>query len=92
MVAQAGLTEQQHERMTSTMITQGVYVENYTYQGTRQVFTELFCAPRDSWENPSLRGGRPRGRSFCILEDGEMDGACGCWVEDNDSGEQGLLP
>ena len=92
MVVQADLTEQQRERMTSTMVTQGVHVENYTYQGIRQVFTELFCAPKNSWENPSLRGGRTQGRSFCILGDGELDGAYGYWVEDDDSGEQGFLP
>ena len=92
MVVQADLAEQQRERMTSTMVTQGVHVENYTYQGIRQVFTELFCAPTNSWENPSPRGGRTQGRSFCILGDGEMDGACGYWAEDGDSGDQGFLP
>ena len=91
MVVQADLSEQQRERMTSTM-TLNIRVENYQYQEAREVFTELFCAPRNSWENPSLRGGRTQNRSFCILGDGEMDGAYGYWVEDDDSGEQGFLP
>ena len=87
MVVLADLSEQQRERMTSTMTMRNIHVENYQYQDVREVFTELFCAPRNSWENPSLRSGRTQGRSFCILEDGEMDGTYGYWVEDDDSGE-----
>ena len=92
MVVQADLTEQQRERMTSTAVTQGVHVENYTHQGIRQAFTKFFCAPKNSREIRSLRGGRTQGRSFCILGDGGMDGAYGYWAEDDDSGEQGFPP
>jgi hypothetical protein len=73
------------------MALRGQRIETYTYDLVREVFVELFCAPRSSLENPNLRAGT-QGRSFCIMEDGEMDGVAGYWVEDDESGEVGFLP
>ena len=52
---------------------------------------ELFCAPKSSLDNPNLRAGGVS-RSFCVMEDGEMDGAAGFSVEDDETGEVGFLP
>jgi hypothetical protein len=85
------LIEQQRERMTSTMALRGARIDAYTYESVRDIFIELFCAPRSSLENPSLRTGS-QGRSFCIMDHGDMDGTYGYWVEDDESGEVGFLP
>ena len=87
----ADLSEMQRERMSSTMALRGQRVNTYTYDMVREIFVELFCAPRSSLENPNLRAGS-QGRSFCILEEGDMDGIHGFWVEDDESLEVGFLP
>ena len=86
----ADLTEQQRERMQSATSLQGQRVQDYTFAGVLEVFIELFCAPRSSLENPNLRG-FSGGRSFCVIDQGEMDGSTGYWVEDDGNGEVGFL-
>ena len=49
------LSEAQRERLTSPFSLQGVDVTAYTYEAVRPVFVELFCSPKSSMENPSLR-------------------------------------
>ena len=68
------LTEQQRERLQSTLTQRGYKVENYSFQPVKEAFRELFCAPRSSLENPSFRASGQSNRSFCVLEDGDMDG------------------
>ena len=93
MVVQADLTEMQRERFASSMSLRGMSVQQYTTMAVRDMFIELFCAPRSSLENPSLRTGTVQNqRSFCILEEGEMDGVTGYWAEDDDTGDVGFLP
>ena len=93
MVAQADLTEVQRERFASSMSLRGLNVQQYTVQAVRDMFIELFCAPRSSLENPLLGSGPTQGtRSFCIIDEGEMDGVTGYWVEDDESGDVGFLP
>ena len=87
----ADLNEQQRERMSSTLALRGFNIQGYSFQVVRDIFMELFCAPKSSIDNPNLRSG-PTSRSFCVLEDGEMDGLAGYWVEDDDTGEVGFLP
>ena len=72
----------------------GTGVHNYTFEGVRTVFIELFCAPRSSLDNPSLRvgGAANNSKAFCIIEDGEMDQVFGYWAEDDQTGETGFLP
>jgi hypothetical protein len=76
--------------MQSAMSLQGQRVQDYTFAGVREVFIELFCAPRSSLDNPNLRR-FSGGRSFCVLDQGEMDGTTGYWVEDDGNGEVGFL-
>ena len=42
---QADLNEHQRERLTSHMTIRGVNVQQYTFEGLREAFIELFCAP-----------------------------------------------
>ena len=91
-VVLADLTETQRERLASTLALRGVEVQQYTFEGVRTVFIELFCAPRSSLDNPSLRAGGAANRVFCIMESGEMDQVYGYWCEDDSTGEVGFLP
>ena len=54
---------------------------------------ELFCAPRSSLDNPSIRvsGQGNHYRTFCVLEDGTLEGASGYWVQDDESGQEGFM-
>jgi hypothetical protein len=88
----ADLNEVQRERMTSTLALRGQRINIYTYNTIREVFIELFCAPRSSLENPNLRSSPQQGRSFCIIDQGEMDGAYGYSVEDEETTDVGFLP
>ena len=87
----ADLNEQQRERMSSTLALRGFNIQGYTYQMVRDVFMELFCAPKSSLDNPNLRSS-PMSRSFCVMDEGDMDGTAGYWVEDDETGEVGFLP
>ena len=86
----ADLSENQRERLTSTLNLRSRNVENYTYEEIRSLFMDLFCVPRNSWENPTLVH-RTTSRSFCILEEGYLDNQYGYWAEDDDTGESGFL-
>ena len=90
----ADLKEDQRERMSSTLQLQGYRVQTYTFEKVREQLIELLCNPKNSLDNPNLSGGghRGSGRSFCVMEDGDMDESFGYWCEDEDSGEVGFLP
>jgi hypothetical protein len=91
----ADLNETQRERMTSTLTLRGRTVQTYTFDSVREIFIELFCAPKSSLENPNLRasgGGNERQRNFCVIESGDLEGNTGYWVEDDESGEVGFVP
>ena len=72
------------------MTLQGQRVQEYSFAGVGEVFIELFCAPRSSLDNPNSRG-FSGGRSFCVIDQGEMEGTTGYWVEDDSSGEVCIL-
>ena len=91
LVVLADLTEQQRERFMSTLALRNVQADSYTFEIVRSTFMELFCAPRSSIENPNLRPATGQ-RSFCVIEYGELDGVCGNWVEDDETGEEGFVP
>ena len=87
----ADLSEPQRERLTSTLTLRGYTVQMYTFEVVREVFLELFCMPKSSLDNPSLRTGGGQ-RAFCILDQGEVAGEYGYWAEDDETGEEGFLP
>ena len=70
-IAVSDLSEAQRERLTSSLSLQGMNVTVYTLEAVKTVFLELFCSPKSSMENPSLRVSRHGGstsRTF-IVED-----------------------
>ena len=72
------------------MTLRGIDVQSYTFEMVREAFVELFCAPKSSIENPNFRVSG-QGRSFCVLDYGECEGNTGYWVQDEDTGEEGVL-
>ena len=67
-------------------------VPAYTLEAIRTIFTELFCTPKSSMENPSLRVSGYSGssnRTF-IVEDFSEDDS-GQWATDEITGEQGYI-
>ncbi len=80
-------------------------MDQYSFEVVKEAYLELFCAPRSSLDNPSLRAGskgqnpssRASGqgqygrRSFCVLEDGALEGADGYWVQDQETLEEGFI-
>ena len=90
-IVQSDLNEQQRERLTSHMTIRGIQVQNYTFEGLREAFIELFCAPRSGIDNPNYRT-TGQGRSFYVYEYGECDGQYGYWVQDEETEEEGFVP
>ena len=65
------LCEPQRERLTSSFSLQGADVTAYTFEKEGAVFVELFCTPKSSLDNLSLRVNKYGGstnRTF-IVED-----------------------
>ena len=63
-----------------------------TYETVRTVFVELFCTPKSSVENPSLRAsghGSSMKRAFVVEDCAEDD--FGQWATDEVTGEQGYI-
>ena len=92
------LTEDQRERLVTAMEVKQVPLQDYTFSVIRAKYIELFCAPKNSLENPNIRmtGGPrqsgPSGRSFLIIESGVLDDQHhGFWVQDDETGEEGFI-
>ena len=79
------LSEAQRERLTGSLSLQGVEVTAETFEAVRTVFVELFCTPKSSMENPSLRGNQS-GSAEDFTED-----ELGRWATDDVTGEQGYV-
>ena len=43
------------ERLASYLALKGMNITVYTFEAVRTVFVELFCTPKRSMENPSVR-------------------------------------
>ena len=64
----------------------------YTFETVRTVFVELFCTPKSSMEDPSLREGghvKSMNRTFIVEDNAEDD--FGQWAKDEVTGEQGYV-
>ena len=79
------LSEAQRERLTGSLCLQGVEVTAQNFEAVRTVFVELFCTPKSSMENPSLRGNKS-GIAEDFIED-----ELGQWAADEVTGEQGYI-
>ena len=86
------LSEAQRERLASSLSLQGMNVAAYTFEAVGTVFVELFCTPKSSMENHSLRVrgyGSSMNRTF-IVENGAEDDV-GQWATDEVTGEQSYI-
>ena len=66
-------------------------VTAYTFQAVKTVFVELFCTPKSSMENPSLRVSGHSGstnRTFIVENNAEDE--YGQWATDEVTREQGI--
>ena len=82
---QADLSEQQREKLSAHMTMRGIQLQDYTFHQIRDCMIELFCVPRSALENPSYRVNN-QGRSFTVLDYGELEGSTGYWVECEETG------
>ena len=69
----------------------GIEIPKLQPETVKQVFTDLFCVPTSSLENPMYKSTASAARSYCILDQGELEGQFGYWVEDDQTLEVGLL-
>ena len=91
-VSLADLTQDQRNTQASIMTHRGRTLAQYNVQELRDLFLEMFCATRTAVYNPMMQpSGMAQRRSFLVLEEGEIDGTTGYWVEDEDDGAGGFL-
>ena len=89
-IVQAGLTEQQRERLTSHLAIRGIPMQNYTFDILRTAVVEIFCAPRSPLDNPSFRPSNQQ-RTFLVRDYGELEGSTGYWAAADKNGQAGLV-
>ena len=86
------MSEAHRERLFSSLSLRGMNVPACTFEAVRTVFVELFCAPKCSMENLSLRVSGHCGcfnRTFIVEECSEDD--FGQWATDEITAEQGHI-
>ena len=91
-IVASDLSEAQRERLTSSLSLNGVNVTAYTFEAVETVFVELFCTPKSSMENHSLRVNRHGGstnRTFIVENYAEDE--FGQWATDELNCEQGYI-
>ena len=91
-IVASDLSEAQRERRTSSLSLQKMNVTAYTFDAVNTVFVKLFCTPKSSMENPSLRvsgHGNSMNRTFIVEECAEDE--FGQWAIDGVTGEQGYI-
>ena len=64
-IVASDLSEAQSERLTSYLSLQGVEVTTKTFEAVRTVVVELFCTPKSSMWNPSLRVNKSGSHTQC---------------------------
>ena len=86
-IVASDLSEAQRER---ERLTRGMNITAYTFETARKVFVELFCTPKSSMEDPSLRVSghvNSMNKTFVVEDYGEDEFAQ--WTKDEVTGEQG---
>ena len=74
------------------MTHRGRTLAQYNVQELRDLFLEMFCATKTAVDNPRMQPSRmAQGRSFLVLEEGEIDGTSGYWAKDEDDCAEGFL-
>ena len=83
------LDEVQRERLTSSLSLRKMTVTAYTLDTVQTVFVELFCTPKSSMVNPSLRViGHGSSASRTFTADNCPEDEYGLWAIDEATGEQ----
>ena len=54
-IVESDLSEAQRERLASFLSLKGMNITAKNFQAVRTTFLKLFCTPKSSIENPSLR-------------------------------------
>eukprot|EP00435_Cladocopium_sp_Y103_P057054 s30_g19.t1 len=91
-VSLADLTQDQRNTLTSIMTHRGRTLEQYNVQELRDLFLEMFCTTKTALDNPMIQpSASGQGRSFLVLEEGDLDGNDGYWAEGDEDGAEGFL-
>ena len=92
LIVLADLNENQREQLSNKMNIMGHHsLENYTFDLVKNTMIEIFLTSRSSLNDPSVRP-ISTVKSFLVLDEGEMDGLQGHWVEEEETGDEGFLP
>ena len=91
-ISTADLSQDQRQSLTSIMTHRNRTMDQYRVGELRETFIEMFCTVKTAVDNPMMNpsgsGGR---RAFLVLEEGDLDGSFGYWVEDEEDGAEGFL-
>ena len=91
-IVASDLNEAQRERLTSSLALLEMNVTAYTLEAVKTVFVELFCSPKSSMENPSLRvSGHGSSTSRTFIVENYTEDECGLWAIDEATGEQAFI-
>ena len=86
------LNEARRERLTSSLSLRNITVTAYTLDTVQTVFVELFCTPKSSIGNPSLRvSGHGSSASKTFIVENYAEDEYGLWAIDEATGEQGYI-
>ena len=84
--------EAQRERLTSSLSLHNMNITAYTLDAVQTVFVDLFCSPKSSMENPSLRvSGHGGSASRTLIVENYPEDEYGQWATDEVPGEQGYI-
>ena len=86
------LNEAKRARLTSSLSVFNITVTAYTLHTVQTVFVELFCTPKSSMENPSLRvSGRGSNASRTFIAETYQEDEYRLWAIDESTREQGYI-
>ena len=71
---------------------QGINAIAYNLEAVKTVFVKIFCSPKSSMENPSLRvSGHGGSTNRTSVVENYAEDECGQWAIDEVTGEQGHI-
>ena len=87
-----GLDEARRERLTSSLSLRNITVTAYTLDTVQPFFVELFCTPRSSMLNPSLRvSGQGGSMNRTFITENYPEDDYGLWAIDEATGAQSYV-
>ena len=80
------------QRLTSSLSLRRMDIPAYSFETVRTVFIELFCTPKNSMENPSLRvSGHVKSMNRTFIVGDYAEDEFGQWAKDEVTSEQGYV-